>query len=280
VPLCVLECPHTEGRSCITESRKVLALAADLAFPLLAREDGGYRISVLDYGWTCFVPKAEHPDLTITGMYNVLEKLRVDEALNAKEKVIHEKGLVSVLKKIHDDLDAAVFAAYGWPPDLTDEQIMERLVALNAERAEEEKRGLVRWLRPEYQTKVVKGAKAAVQTEMEIEEPAEPAAEAKPKKRGRKPKVEATEEVRQSVEPPAPPENKLPWPKTMPEQIAAVRDLVLGSGAAWTAEAVARSFKFARAGSVEPVLDSLAAIGVLAAYESKDGRKWKAAGRN
>ncbi|MDD5310053.1 MAG: class I SAM-dependent DNA methyltransferase [Deltaproteobacteria bacterium] len=223
--------------------------------------------------------QAEHPDLTITGMYNVLTKLRSGEALNAKEKVIHEKGLVSVLKKIHDDLDAAVFAAYGWPPDLTDEQILERLVALNAERAEEERRGLIRWLRPEYQMRVVKGAKAAVQTEMEIEEPAELVAEAKPKKRGRKPKAEAVEEVRQSVEPPAPPENKPPWPKTMPEQIAAVRDLVLGSGAAWTAEAVARSFKFARAGSVEPVLDSLAAIGVLAAYESKDGRKWKAAGR-
>jgi hypothetical protein len=32
-------------------------------------------------------------------------------------------------------LDAAVFAAYGWPSDLTDEQILERLLALNLERA-------------------------------------------------------------------------------------------------------------------------------------------------
>ena len=84
-------------------------------------------------------------------MYNVLEKLRSGEALTAKEKVIHEQGLVSVLKQIHDDLDAAVFDAYGWPHDLTDEQILERLVALNAERAAEEKRGLIRWLRPEFQ---------------------------------------------------------------------------------------------------------------------------------
>src|SRR5436309_1972762 len=92
-----------------------------------------------------------HPALTITGMYNVLEKLRSGEPLTAKEKVIHEKGLVSVLKQIHDDLDAAVFDAYGWPRDLTDEAILERLVALNAERAAEEARGLVRWLRPEFQ---------------------------------------------------------------------------------------------------------------------------------
>ena len=32
-----------------------------------------------------------------------------------------------------------------------DEIILERLVALNAERAEEERNGLIRWLRPEYQ---------------------------------------------------------------------------------------------------------------------------------
>ena len=57
-------------------------------------------------------------ELTITGMYNVLEKLRSGEALTDKEREIHEQGLVSVLKQIHDDLDAAVFDAYGWPATL------------------------------------------------------------------------------------------------------------------------------------------------------------------
>ena len=33
----------------------------------------------------------------------------------------------------HRQLDDAVFAAYGWPPDLTDDQILERLLALNLE---------------------------------------------------------------------------------------------------------------------------------------------------
>ena len=46
-------------------------------------------------------------------MYNVLEKLRSGAALTAKDKVVHEQGLVSVLKQIHDDLDAAVAEAYG-----------------------------------------------------------------------------------------------------------------------------------------------------------------------
>ena len=38
----------------------------------------------------------------------------------------------------HKKLDAAVSAAYGWPAELTDEQILERLLALNLERAAEE----------------------------------------------------------------------------------------------------------------------------------------------
>ena len=40
----------------------------------------------------------------------------------------------------HKKLDAAVAAAYGWPADVTDEQILERLLALNIERAAEEEK--------------------------------------------------------------------------------------------------------------------------------------------
>ena len=36
---------------------------------------------------------------------------------------------------IHQALDAAVFDAYGWPHDLSDEEILERLLALDLERA-------------------------------------------------------------------------------------------------------------------------------------------------
>ena len=39
------------------------------------------------------------------------------------------------LAMAHTKLDAAVFDAYGWPHDLSDEQILERLLALNGERA-------------------------------------------------------------------------------------------------------------------------------------------------
>ena len=39
------------------------------------------------------------------------------------------------LDNLHQNLDTAVFAAYGWPPDITDEQILERLLSLNLGRA-------------------------------------------------------------------------------------------------------------------------------------------------
>ena len=39
------------------------------------------------------------------------------------------------LSEAHRRLDEAVFAAYGWPADLSDEAILTRLLALNLERA-------------------------------------------------------------------------------------------------------------------------------------------------
>ena len=39
------------------------------------------------------------------------------------------------LENIHARLDAAVADAYGWPADLADAEILERLLALNLERA-------------------------------------------------------------------------------------------------------------------------------------------------
>jgi hypothetical protein len=41
----------------------------------------------------------------------------------------------SWLAEAHRKLDAAVFAAYGWPVTLTDAELLECLLALNHERA-------------------------------------------------------------------------------------------------------------------------------------------------
>jgi hypothetical protein len=193
--------------------------------------------------------QALHSDLTITGMYNVLEKLRSGEPLTAKEKVIHEEGLVSVLKQIHDDLDAVVFDAYGWPHDLTDEQILERLVALNRERAEEEKNGVIRWLRPEFQAP--KGAVPATQ-----------------------PALAGTEDAGQGEAVPA--AGAVDWPKKLPGQIAAVRDLFRGISRALRLDDVTCAFKGAKKKDVEAVLESLTALGLLFVFDSEGLRRWRA----
>lgn len=184
----------------------------------------------------------------MTGMYNVLERLRELEAnpeaapLNDKEKAIHEKGLVSVLKQIHDEIDAATFDAYGWPRDLTDEEILERLVALNKERAEEEKRGIVRWLRPDYQIpRFGKGLAKEEQVEATLDAPAIAA--------------------------------KAPaWPTGLPDQIRAVRTALAAAERPLDANTVSRAFKGGkkREVRVSELLESLALLGQV----REDGGKY------
>ena len=42
--------------------------------------------------------------------------------------------LVEQMLELHKRLDEAVFTAYGWASDLSDEEILEKLLALNLER--------------------------------------------------------------------------------------------------------------------------------------------------
>ena len=174
--------------------------------------------------------QALHPTLTITDMYNVLEKLRAAAPLSDKEKIIHEHGLVSVLKQLHDELDAAVADAYGWPANLSDEEILARLVALNAERAEEEKRGVIRWLRPEYQN-----PNGTAQSGFDL---------------GVIPKKVAKTK-----------REKQPWPKSLAEQARAVQSALATAGDILTAAELAQIFKAARVERVQELLQTLVSLG-------------------
>lgn len=197
--------------------------------------------------------QAKYSGLSLTGMYNVLEKLRAGEVLNAKEKTIHQQGLVSVLRELHDDLDRAVFEAYGWS-DLADklvgrpgattplpdkqaaqveaeEELLMRLVELNRKRAEEESRGIVHWLRPEYQ------APSSVQTEVDVT----------PKGATEKPET-------------VPSKGKAIFPKAIPDQLRVLREAL--AERSYTTESLAEVFKRKPVKSVEEGLKSLVAVGV------------------
>lgn len=94
---------------------------------------------------------AEHPDITLTSLYNVLETVMAGAQLSRKELDIRNRGRVLILRELHDRLDVAVFKAYGWRGDIDTDQILNGLVRLNEVRAAEERRGFIKWLRPEYQ---------------------------------------------------------------------------------------------------------------------------------
>jgi len=126
-----------------------------------------------------------------------------------------------------------------------DEQLLERLVALNAERAAEETRGLIRWLRPEFQNP--QGSALPTQGGLDTGEDdvvAEKTAAAK----------------------------KQPWPKDLTDQVRAVSATLAASLIPRSADDVAAQFTGGtkRPARVAQILDMLTALGRV--RETEDGR--------
>jgi hypothetical protein len=192
--------------------------------------------------------QAQHPEVTITAMYNLLEKIRAGQELTDSDKAFNQKALVSTLKQIHDDLDAAVFAAYGWSPDLTDDQILENLVTLNAHRAEEERNGIIRWLRPDYQAPTETPTQQTLQG------------------------ITPTETEPTTIAPVE--QQKLP--KAFKDQLAAVRDLLRTQGGEWTIEQITAQFKGAtrQKQTILTCLESLEALGIVAKHQEEGSDRW------
>lgn len=209
-----------------------------------------------------------HPSLTLTGMYNVLEKLRAGEELTDKEKTINQQGLVSTLLEDHDKLDRAVFEAYGWQ-DLADnlvgrpgattplpdkpadqaeaeEELLMRLVVLNKQRAAEEAQGQVYWLRPDYQAPEATQVSAKLATE-QAEAPKAAVSAAK---------------------------GKATFPKAVPEQLKVLREAL--AERPHTVESLAELFKRKPRKSVEEGLLSLVAVG--RAEHEQETDTWYAVG--
>jgi hypothetical protein len=99
-------------------------------------------------------------------------------------------------------------------------------------------KGLIRWLRPEYQAPEYK---APVTQTLDLGEAAVVL-----------------------------PDNVIPWPASLPEQVSAVQGILAASQSPLAPQDVARAFKGKRAASVRPVLDALTGIGM--ARRLKDGR--------
>jgi hypothetical protein len=233
-------------------------------FPFPALEEGELKTRLRDLGEQLDSHRkrqqALHPALTLTGLYNVLTALRRGEPLTSKEKTIHDDGLVTLLKQLHDEIDSAVLSAYGWSDlapatmpfadliarggpeaEALEQELLTRLVALNHERAAEEKRGLIRWLRPEYQNpEAAKNEEAHHQATLD----------------GLDDKVAKV--VRLSS--PA----AEPWPAKLPEQVALVKKLIPHHGTDPAAlSAVFGKANKKRAEQIEGILETLRGLGLL-----------------
>ena len=177
--------------------------------------------------------QAQYVTLTLTDLYNVVEKLKAGEPLTAKDQIINEQGLASVVLSLHQQIDAAAAEAYGWPADLPEAEILTRLVKLNQERAAEEQAGHIRYLRPEYQAP----GQQQLGIDLGITAAAEPVT------------VAAT--------------GLQEWPKELAGQMQAIRTLVQQAGQPLRAAQVASQFKRVKIDKVQPLLDTLTALALL-----------------
>jgi hypothetical protein len=176
--------------------------------------------------------QALHRTLTLTDLYNVVEKLRAGQPLTAKDQAVNQQGLASVVLSLHQQLDAAVAEAYGWPASLTEAELLQRLVRLNHERAREEAAGKVRYLRPAYQAPELAQVNLALPTMVATDA----TAEATPLQI---------------------------WPTELAQQIQAVWITVQQAGQPVSPAQVATQFRRTRAEKIRPLLDTLTALALL-----------------
>jgi len=111
------------------------------------------------------------------------------------------------------------------------------------DRAAEERRNVIRWLRPEFQQP---GAAAAQTLSLGLN-------------------VVAPEEIDLAA---------AKWPTTLSDRITAVREALTRSDEAVGVEEVARRFKGSRRIDVEAILESLSAIGIAVALDAGKGKRW------
>jgi hypothetical protein len=174
----------------------------------------------------------------LTDVYTVLSKLRSSEPLDANEQRVYEDGLVAILREIHDELDSAVIAAYGWPSSLTTEEILQRVVDLNTQRSSEEQLGTIRWLRPSYQ----QPAAFPVQVGLGLPEDRD---------------VHTTVKIKKKA-----------WPENLADQVRVVKD-ALRANEMLSSDTIAKRFIRARKTRVEEILKTLTALGQLREIHGK-----------
>ena len=127
--------------------------------------------------------------------------------------------------------------------------VLQRIVTLNAQRAEEEARGIIHWLRPDYQNSA--GKTKETQDTLDL------------------PKTSCTK-AKTKTPAPTKPGTKVPWPKPLAERIRATEQALHAAAHPVTAEDLTTSFSRAKAADLQEILESLVTLG----RTRKDGERF------
>ena len=135
--------PWPPGREPAEDQSPLVAAIAHAARHLVALRDGWLNPPAQEIGVT--VSQSMLNRRTLTNLYNDLDhyrrhvkgKTRSPRQWDKETQSLIPLDIIEELDHIHTALDHAVLDAYGWPHTLTDDQILERLLALNLERARE-----------------------------------------------------------------------------------------------------------------------------------------------
>jgi len=133
--------PWPPGREPAEDQSPLVAAIAHAARDLVALRDGWLHPPAQEIGVT--ISQSMLNRRTLTNLYNDLDHYRrhvKGRTHNPRQWAKDTQSLIPLdiiaeLDHIHTALDHAVLDAYGWPHTLTDDQILERLLALNLERA-------------------------------------------------------------------------------------------------------------------------------------------------
>ncbi|MEH3107655.1 MAG: class I SAM-dependent DNA methyltransferase [Sphingomonas fennica] len=185
---------------------------------------------------------ADRPELTLTALYNLLGQRRSGTTPTAAAAALMGAGRIAILDHLHQRIDQAVAAAYGWPEALGAEAIVAQVVALNAERRREEQAGRTRWLRPDHQAARVGRGVA-------------PAAGDQP-----------------ALAPIATPAGRPPLPRDPFERSAAIMAALAARGGPVSTATLAGGFRGGR--PVERSVERILAAGARVGLVTRDGDRW------
>lgn len=201
----------------------LIGLAHILGVPLPSNNHAdGYSFEFAAYGW-------EH-------LWKAHQDASSGSILDFKT------GTIAQLDCTPDGFTAAVAA---FEKEL-DAEILTRLVALNAERAAEEKRGIIHWLRPEYQCRERRAGGGETE-ELLLKT-----------RKATKPKVKGIASPPSALRPKL---AKQPWPKPLADRIRATEQALHAAKTPVTATDLTKSFSRAKPHDIQEILESLVTLG-------------------